>query len=114
MCIRDSILRSILLPSEKIDEKYASTKFQLDTGKTIVGMITEENDDVIKIVVDPLLKDSVTKIDADAVEGRKMSTLSPMPEGLVDNLTKEEVLDLIAYIKSGGNKKDEIFAEHEH
>ena len=110
----EHILRSILLPSEKIDEKYASTKFQLDTGKTIVGMITEENDDVIKIVVDPLLKDSVTKIDADAVEGRKMSTLSPMPEGLVDNLTKEEVLDLIAYIKSGGNKKDEIFAEHEH
>ena len=77
-------------------------------------MITEENDDVIKIVVDPLLKDSVTKIDADAVEGRKMSKLSPMPEGLVDNLTKEEVLDLIAYIKSGGNKKDEIFAEHDH
>ena len=110
----EHILRSILLPSEKIDENYASTKFRLDTGKTIVGMVTEENDDVIKVIIDPLLKDSVTEIEADAVDGRKLSDLSPMPQGLVDNLTEEEILDLIAYIKSGGNEKDEIFAEHGH
>ena len=110
----EHILRSILLPSEAIDENYESTKFLLETGDTVVGMITEEDENVIRVVVDPLLKDSVTEIDRDSIEESKRSELSPMPEGLVDNLSKEEILDLIAYIKSGGDPENEIFTEHGH
>jgi hypothetical protein len=34
-----------------------------------------------------------------------------MPQGLVDNLSKEEILDLIAYIRSGGDPKDKAFGK---
>jgi hypothetical protein len=34
-----------------------------------------------------------------------------MPQGLVDILTKEEILDLIAYIESGGSKSHGNFGK---
>jgi hypothetical protein len=32
-----------------------------------------------------------------------------MPQGLVSVLTKEEILDLIAYLRSAGNAADKAF-----
>ena len=37
------------------------------------------------------------------------SKVSPMPEGLPGLMTKEEVLDLVAYTLSGGDPKHEVF-----
>jgi hypothetical protein len=33
-----------------------------------------------------------------------------MPPGLIDSLNKDELLDLIAYLQSGGNPRDAAFA----
>ena len=111
----EHILSSILEPSKEIEEKFSSTKFQLDDGDLITGMITEENDDVVKVIVDPLAKDKVTVIEKEFIEGRKKSTVSPMPAGMVDKLSKEEILDLIAYVISKGDMKHKIFeGGHEH
>jgi hypothetical protein len=44
------------------------------------------------------------------VERRVPSKLSPMPEGLVNVLTKDEVLDLLAYLESGGRRDHPAFA----
>jgi hypothetical protein len=43
------------------------------------------------------------------VQSRAASKLSPMPEALVNILTKEEVLDLLAYIESGGKRDHAAF-----
>ena len=41
--------------------------------------------------------------------------VSPMPKGALDKLTREEVLDLIAYVVSGANPKHKAFqGAHEH
>ena len=40
---------------------------------------------------------------------RTPSKLSPMPEGLVNILTKEEILDLLAYIEAGGKREHAAF-----
>src|SRR5262249_43157649 len=42
------ILRDILEPSFKINEKYQSYKFELDSGKTVTGLILEEKGGVVK------------------------------------------------------------------
>ena len=62
------ILRSIIEPSKDIDEKFAQTIFLMDTGDTFTGMITEETDDVVKFVVDPLAKQQPTVINKDEIE----------------------------------------------
>ncbi len=103
------VLRSIIEPSKDIDDKFASNIFVLDTGATISGMIMEENDDVVKIVIDPLAKDQLTVIKKDEIDGRKKSNLSQMPEGMLDKLSREEIIDLIAYVLSNANPKHKMF-----
>jgi hypothetical protein len=40
----------------------------------------------------------------------RASKVSMMPTGLLDTLSSDEVIDLLAYLKSGGNPKHEIYA----
>jgi hypothetical protein len=38
-----------------------------------------------------------------------------MPKGLLDKLTHEEILDLVAYVYSGGDPKHKVFqGGHDH
>ncbi len=107
------ILRSIIEPSAKIDEKYASRQILLFSGEVITGTITEENDDQIKLIVDPLAKDKETVINKDDIDLIKVSDVSQMPEGMVDKLSREEIIDLMAYILSGADPKSKLFG-HDH
>jgi len=34
-----------------------------------------------------------------------------MPPGLINSLNSDELLDLIAFLMSGGNPKDKVFAK---
>jgi putative heme-binding domain-containing protein len=109
------ILRSILEPSQDIDEKFASNIFVLDTGTTISGMIMEENDEVVKIVVDPLAKNKFTIINQDEIDDRKKAKQSQMPAGMIDKLSREEIIDLIAYVLSNADPKHKMFeGGHQH
>jgi hypothetical protein len=51
----------------------------------------------------PLNPDQALKIPKVEVVKRKRSDLSIMPTGLLNNLSKQEILDLIAYLESPGN-----------
>jgi hypothetical protein len=44
----------------------------------------------------------------DIVEVRQ-SQVSPMPSGLLDTLNEQEILDLMAYLRSGGNPKHSLY-----
>ncbi len=111
----EHILRSLLDPSKDIDEKFQSSAFQLDSGKVLTGMIVEETPDVIKIVIDPIAKGSPTVIKKAEIEQQQKSTVSIMPKGLLDKLSREEILDLIAYVYARGDTKHEMYeAGHQH
>ena len=105
------ILRSIVEPSKDIEDKYRSYTFQLDSGKSKTGMILKEDDSTVQIVVDPLAKDEATVIQKDEVEERIRSEASLMPAGLLDQLSREEILDLIAYVYAKGDLTNPLFAE---
>jgi len=40
----------------------------------------------------------------------RVSEISPMLPGLINSLNEEELMDLLAYLKSGGNPKDKMFS----
>ncbi len=48
------LLRNILEPSSKINEKYATYLFETETGKVVSGLVVEETPDVVKVVENPL------------------------------------------------------------
>lgn len=111
----EHILRSIIEPSKEIAEKYQSNTFILTSGKVVTGMVVEETDKQVKVLIDPLAKAAPLVIAKTDIEDRVKSPLSIMPLGLLNKLTEEEILDLIAYVYAKGDKKDMLFKmDHNH
>ncbi len=107
----DHILMSLVNPSKDIDKKYQSNTFVLASGKVVTGMLLEENDDIVKLLVDPLAKSDPLVIKQDDIDDQATSKVSIMPEALLNKLTKEEILDLIAYVHARGDKNHQLFQE---
>jgi putative heme-binding domain-containing protein len=97
------ILESILEPSKVVSEQYQNTTFTLRNGDDVTGRVVDENDERLVVMTDPRQKTKVEVKKAD-IEKRRASKLSPMPDGLASILTKNEILDLIAYLESGGKR----------
>jgi putative heme-binding domain-containing protein len=100
---RRDILESIIEPSKVVSEQYQGTEFVLKNGDELSGRILEENEQRYVVMVNPLanVKTEVKKSD---VAKRVASKTSIMPEGLVNVLTKDELLDMLAYIEAGGKE----------
>jgi putative heme-binding domain-containing protein len=111
-----TVLKAIIEPSADIDEKYRSRIFQLDSGAVVTGMVTHEDAQTIHVMVDPLAKSEPTIFQKSEIEGEKTSAVSTMPQGLLNKLGREEILDLVGYVLAGGDKKHPIFAGggHDH
>ncbi len=110
----EHILRSLVEPSKEMEEKYQSQIFLLDSGKVITGMVMEETPEAFHVVIDPVAKGKPTIIPKNEIEERRKSPVSLMPQGLLDKLTREEILDLIAYVFARGDKKHSLFHMHNH
>ena len=97
------ILESILLPSKVVSELYQNTILNLKDGDDVTGRIIEETDQKLVVMTDPIKLTKVEVRKGDVIS-RHASKLSPMPEGLVNFMTEDQILDLIAYLQSGGKK----------
>jgi len=103
------ILGELIDPSKRINEKFQSHIFQLDSGKVVTGLIVEETPDVIKVVENPLASATPTEIKPAEIEVRQKSPASIMPKGLLDKLSREEILDLVSYILAKGSAEHEVY-----
>jgi putative heme-binding domain-containing protein len=103
------ILKEILDPSAKINEKFQTFTFLLDSGKTVTGLVLEETAETVKVIENPLAKAEPVVIKKSEIEVREKAKTSIMPKGLLDKLTRDEILDLIAYITARGDKSSDLF-----
>lgn len=100
---------SIIEPSKVISDQYQSTAFVLSDGRTIVGRVANLNGDNIMVMTNMLEPGNLTSIQAGEIEETVPSPVSLMPTGALDTLNQEEVLDLVAYLLSGGDPNHEVF-----
>ncbi len=75
----------------------------------IVGRIVNETTDKVVIRPDPLADGNGHRRKSREIESRKLSKISPMPEGLLNTFSKEEILDLLAFLESLGDPKHPDF-----
>lgn len=90
------LLSNILNPSGDVQDDYKLVVITSQDGRTYSGNIIAENDKNLTLRVvgqDPII------INKSQILNRDVSEKSMMPEGLLNNLSDEEVLDLIAYLK---------------
>jgi hypothetical protein len=71
-------------------------------------MLIDEDDGKVVLVTNPLTQEHAVVLKKDIVR-RKLSTVSPMPEGLANILSREEILDLLALLESGGRRDHAAF-----
>jgi putative heme-binding domain-containing protein len=109
------IVKEILDPSAKINEKYQTYVFETDSGKVISGLVLEDTPERIKLIENPLAKSEPVVLKPSQIVERAKSPNSIMPKGLLDKLTREEILDLVAYVAAAGDPKSPLFSSgHEH
>lgn len=103
-----ALLESILLPSKEIDEKYRLSRYLLDNGTVITGRPASVGANLLTIETNALPTQTV-QLKRDEIEQTSQADISPMPSGLVNVLTLDEILDLIAYLKSGGDPGASVY-----
>lgn len=103
------LVENIIDPSRVISDQYAATIFSMKDGRLVTGRIANLGGDTISVMTNMLDPGSLTGINRNEIEETTDSKASMMPNGLLDTLSSEEALDLIAYLKSGGNPNDPMF-----
>ena len=104
------LLDQIINPSKEINEQFVPSVLTKLDGSTVVGVVTNLNGDTVTLNTDPSEPNNLTRVDRKEVKSIEPSHVSPMPPMLLNMLTKDEVLDLVAYTLSGGDAKHTMFA----
>ncbi|HYV34400.1 MAG TPA: HEAT repeat domain-containing protein [Gemmataceae bacterium] len=92
---KDEIMESILKPSAKIAQGFETQYFVLTDGKTLEGFVTRESGTEVEIRT---LTGIATIIQKSDIDQRSRRETSMMPEGLVQNLTIQELASIWAYL----------------
>lgn len=92
-----ALLESILDPSRTIAEAYMTEQFSMSDGAVHLGQVQKETDTVVRLRSLSATSAPVT-IPKALIESRKKLNLSNMPSGMVNTLTKKQILDLMAYL----------------
>ena len=102
---RRDILQAIVDPSLVVAENYQNDRIETVDGRILVGRLIESGDyrsSAIKIATDPLRPDLAIDVAKREIASHGKVSTSPMPAGLLNTLTKDEIRDLLAFIESGG------------
>lgn len=100
---RRDILDSLLEPSKVVSDQYQNTTIVKTDGDDVTGRITDENAERLIVLPNMLATETTVEVRLADIARREPSKVSPMPTGLLNQLTRDEILDLLAYIESAGN-----------
>ena len=106
------MLFAIYSPNDEISDQYAFTLFHRNDGSKIAGRILSEVGDSITLLPNPFNESYSVKLGKNTIEKRELSPVSPMPPGLLNRLNEQEILDLFAFLQSGGDEKHEIYTKN--
>lgn len=104
------MLESIIDPSKVVSDQYRASIVTTNSGKVHTGRILNDSDGKVTILTDPVDATQVVTIEKDGIDEVLPSPTSLMPAKLLNQLNREEVLDLLGFLMSRGNPADPVFA----
>lgn len=99
----DYLIESLLKPSEKIKEGYHTTTVVRDDGTVVSGVLIRKTEEEL------VLRDNngaEITILADLIEEEVISPVSLMPQGLMEKIRRDELVDLLAFLSQLGRPGD--------
>jgi putative membrane-bound dehydrogenase-like protein len=89
------LLENVFDPSAVIPKEYAATKLDLTDGRSLIGIVKEENKATLTLV----MANETLTIPVKDIDKRTPSELSMMPDDLTKPLTEGQLKNLFAYLK---------------
>jgi putative heme-binding domain-containing protein len=105
------LLDQIINPSKVINEQFAPIIVTKNNGEILSGVVVNLSGDGVTLNTDLSDPNQRVNVDRKEVNSIEPSTVSLMPPMLLAMLKKEEVLDLLAYVLSGGDKTNRMFVK---
>jgi putative heme-binding domain-containing protein len=90
------LLGNILTPSAIIQEEYKMTMIFTEDGQVYSGVISSENRRQVQIQIANV--DEPITIPKSQITDREVTDMSMMPEGLLDYLGEQEIINLFAFL----------------
>lgn len=103
------LLESIIDPNKVVSDQYAPNVFTMEDGTQITGRLVNASGDNYRVntdMFDPGQSESVSGKKIKSIEASKISLMLP---GLLNTLKEDEILDLVAYLLSGGDRNAAAF-----
>lgn len=104
------LLEQIIYPSKEINEQFVPTFVTLKNGQTLTGVVVNLSGDRVTLNTDLYNPNQRTNVQRKEVVSMGPSPVSPMPPGLLNMMKEDEVMDLLAYILSGGDTNHKFFS----
>lgn len=92
----DYLLENLIDPSAVVPKDYQVTVMAMHDGRLLQGVIISENEATITLQT---AQQKLT-LAKEEIEERRRTNLSLMPEGILQQLSQEELVSLIAYLQS--------------
>ena len=105
------LLDQVINPSKVINEQFSAITVVTDNGLVHTGVVVNLNGDSMTLNTDLTDPNQRVNIDRKTIDNLVVSKTSPMPVGLFDRMTRDEILDLTAYLISGGDPKHDLFGK---
>jgi len=90
----DSLLTHIVTPSAVVSPDYRLRLVVLGDGRVVAGVVERRTAEVVTLRT-PAGNETLP---VDEIDDIRDAGVSPMPEGLLDGLTEEQVRDLVAFL----------------
>lgn len=105
------LLRQIIDPSAKIKDDFRVVAVFLKNEDRFRGMIVKRDGEAIQLAENLSEPDKTVSIKKADISRVTPSDVSPMPTGLLVTLSRDEILDLLAFIASKGDPKHRAFGD---
>jgi putative heme-binding domain-containing protein len=105
------VVDKVINPSKYISDQFAGVTITTLDGRVITGRIINLFGDNYSVNTNMLDPNGLTNVSRKNIETIAPAKISMMPTGLLDVLHQDEVLDLVAYLLSRGDRTNKMFAK---
>ena len=99
---RQDLIEAIVFPSRTVSDLWQAVEVTTRDGKSYLGTLTSEDGGNVTL---QQMGGSRIRVPKSDIVKRNVSEKSPMPEGLLNALTPEEVWDLFTFLENRSNEQ---------
>lgn len=92
----DYVLQNVVDPSAVVTKEFRASVVLTEDDRILTGLLTSQTENVVTLAT----QNETFKIPAEEVVQIRLSPNSTMPEGLLDTLDRQQIINLIGYLQS--------------